>query len=478
MSEPIHRLGVVDLAGLVRSGAVSAREAVAVSLERIDRYNAQLNAFIHVDAASAVAQAEAIDRIVAAGRDPGPLAGVPVGVKDLEDVAGMPTRSGSLLTGKVPAAVDSTQVARMRSAGAVIVGKTATPEFGSLVYTWSRLHGVTGNPWSPTHTPGGSSGGSAAAVTAGLVPLATASDGGGSIRIPAGYCGLPGLKPTNGLVPRGPRRNASGNIVSFGVLTASVRDLARVLDQVAGDDPADPLSCPRPAGAFEQHLRSLPEDLSFAWSTTLGFAGCDGEVAAIARAAAERFARAIGAREVQVKMRLPDAGEDWIHIWAMNAYTELAHLPKTKRQQLTPVMAEALEVASAAGPDDERAAARRSFGVLRRVNQIFDRADLIVTPTMPFGAFAADGPMPRAVETTELPVPHRSIGPPSGACYTFPFNLTGQPAISLPAGHDSNGVPVGIQIAAPRFADATLLAAAYAYEAAEMWPRLCPGYLD
>ncbi|MBW3590471.1 MAG: hypothetical protein KY393_01245 [Actinobacteria bacterium] len=142
------------------------------------------------------------------------------------------------------------------------------------------------------------------------------------------------------------------------------------------------------------------------------------------------------------------------------------------------VMAEALDVAETAGPQDGRAASRRCFGVLRKVNQIFDRASFIVTPTMPFGAFAAVGPMPRAVESTELPVLHRSIGPPGGACYTFPFNLTGQPAISLPAGLDSNGVPVGIQVAAPRFADATLLAAAYAYEAAEGWPRVCPGYLD
>lgn len=474
----MHRMGVVDLAGLVRSGAVSARAVASVFLERINRHNPQLNAFVYVDAVSALAQAEAIDRIVASGRDPGPLAGVPVGVKDLEDVAGMPTRSGSLLTGKAPAAADSTQVARMRAAGAVMVGKTATPEFGSLVYTWSQLHGVTRNPWNLQQTPGGSSGGSAAAVAAGLVPLATASDGGGSIRIPAGYCSLAGFKTTNGLVPRGPRRNSAGNLIAFGPLTASVRDLARVLDQVAGDDPSDPLSFPKPARAFEQSLGELPENLSFAWSTSLGFGGCEGEVAGIARAAAERFAAATGAREAQVKMRLPDAGEDWVHMWAMNAYTDLAHLSEVKRQRLTPVMAEALDVATMAGPENSRAAVRRSFGVLRKVNQVFDQVDLILTPTMPIGAFSAEGPMPRTVNLKDLPVLHRRIDPPQGVCFTFPFNLTGQPAISLPAGVDSNGVPVGLQVVAPRFADARLLAAAFAYEGAETWPKVCPGYWD
>lgn len=480
MDEPVHRVPVAVLAEAVRHGSLSAVEITAAFLERIERYNPELNALVLVDRDSALVQAEAVDRAVAAGADPGPLAGVPVGVKDLEDVAGMPTRSGSLLTGTAPAASDSTQVARMRAAGAVVVGKTATPEFGSLVYTWSRLHGVTRNPWDQELTPGGSSGGSAAAVAAGLVPLATASDGGGSTRIPASYCSLVGLKPTNGLVPRGPRRLAAGNLSSHGPLTARVRDLARVLDVVAGDDPSDPWSFPKTGAGFESSLEALPDGLRFAWSATLGFGRCAKEPAAVARAAAERFAKVIGAEEVSLDPGLPDAGEVWVHLWALNAYTELAHLPVARRQQLTPVVAEVLELAGGIRPKDMRAATRQRFNVLRKLNEAFRQVDFIVTPTMPFGAFPAGGPMPRELESGagDLPGRHRSIDPPQGVCFTLPYNLTGQPAISLPAGFDARGVPLGFQVAAPRFGDALLLAAAHAYEAAEPWPETATPYVD
>lgn len=478
MSEPIHRLSAVDLAGLVRSGSLKATEVVAVFLTRIQRHNERLNAFVHVDEASALAQAEGIDRIVAAGRDPGPLAGVPLGVKDLEDVAGMPTRAGSLLTGSGPAVSDSTQVARLRAAGAIPIGKTATPEFGSLIYTWSRLSGSTHNPWHPQATPGGSSGGSAAAVAAGLVPLATASDGGGSIRIPAAYCGLVGLKPTNGLVSRGPRRHAAANLSSYGPLAASVRDVARALDQVAGDHPGDPFSFPRPCPSYEASLSGLPDGLRWAWSDTLGFGRAEEEAGRIARAAALRLAAALGAEEVEATVRMPDAGEDWIHLWAMNTYTELAHLPSGKRKLLSPVVVEALDVATRAGPEDFRAAIRRRYQVLGKLNEVFERVDFLVTPTTAFRAFEPGGPMPRVLEGVDLPVRHRHIDPSQGACFTYPFNLTGQPAISLPAGTDSRGVPLGVQVAAPRFADARLLAMASAYESLEGWARLAPGYWD
>src|SRR5437868_11933786 len=220
---------VIETAEAVRQGELKASEVLDECLARIQAGAAKLNAFVHVDPEGAALAASAVDAAVAQGRDPGPLAGVPFGVKDLEDCAGMPTSQGSLLyKGRPPVSEDSVHVSRLRAAGAVPVGKTAAPEFGVTAFTHTKAWGTTRNPWDVTRTPGGSSGGSAAAVAAGLVPFCTASDGGGSTRIPAAFTGLVGLKASYGRIPH--ERAALSETSCFGALTTTVRDAARHLD--------------------------------------------------------------------------------------------------------------------------------------------------------------------------------------------------------------------------------------------------------
>jgi aspartyl-tRNA(Asn)/glutamyl-tRNA(Gln) amidotransferase subunit A len=431
-----------------------------------------MQAFACVDPAGARRQAAAVDAAVAAGRDPGPLAGVPLGVKDLEDAAGLPTQRGSMVfKGSAPVAADSLQVARLRASGAVVVGKTATPELGSLAFTWSPAFGATRNPWDPDRTPGGSSGGSAAALSGGLVALATGSDGGGSIRIPAAFCGLVGLKTSTGLIARGIRRGIAVPVSSAGPMARSVRDAARMLDQVTGLDPADPLSLPRPVDSYERALTAHPlERLRVAWSPDFGRCDCDPEVAAVARAAAERLIAAAGMTEVELSVPIPDGAPAWGAIWAVDALAELGEIWPARAESLTPVVAGTLSIAEGLTPADIAGAGRLRYDVLRATQELFGQADLLLTPTMPVVAFEAEGPMPLEIGGQTVEGPFASI------CFVVPFNLTGQPAVSVPAGLSAEGLPVGLQIVGPRLSEARLLAAAYALEQVQPWTKLAPGW--
>src|SRR4051794_21116011 len=263
-----RRETVAGLAGAVRSGRLSARELVEHSLERIDATNGAINAFVVVDADGARAAAAEIDRQIAEGDDPGPLAGIPIGVKDLEDVAGLPTSHGSVAYRDCgPAAADSVLVNRLRAAGAVVVGKTNTPEFGWKPQTDNAVFGTTRNPWDPARTPGGSSGGSAAAIAAGMVPMATGSDGGGSIRIPSALCGLSGFKPSLGRVPSGGESAPDWHHLSTrGPMARRTSDIAYVLDAVIGPDPTDLRSLPMPEPSWVGAVEDAHVPMRVAWS--------------------------------------------------------------------------------------------------------------------------------------------------------------------------------------------------------------------
>ena len=300
---------VVEAATRVRRGEESATELVRRCLDAIGEADGDLHAFVHLDPDGALAEAAAVDGEVAAGRADGlgPLAGVPFGVKDLDDCAGMPTTKGShWFAGDPPKEADSIHVARLRAAGAVPVGKTATPEFGAWAYTASPLHGVTCNPWDHDRTPGGSSGGSSAAVSAGMVPFATASDGGGSIRTPAAFTGLVGLRASYGRIPTFGDTHLAQNAV-VGSLTTTVADTALLLDVMAGPDPRDRTCLPPPPGSYVAALDELDlTGLRVAWSADLGFAVVDPDVASVCRRAAEDFAAANGADLVACPLVLSD----------------------------------------------------------------------------------------------------------------------------------------------------------------------------
>ena len=280
---------LTDLAGSVRTRTTSARELTTIALDRIAALNPRYNAFVAVDPERALADAAALDEAIAKGGDPGPLAGIPLAVKDNHDAVGFRTTHGApVLADAPPSTVDSPFVARLRAAGCVIVGKTNMPEFAWSSNTSNALFGPTVNPFNPDHGPGGSSGGSAAALAAGMVPLATGSDGGGSIRLPSACCGLSGMKPSLGRVPGGgPTPQSWIDLSTSGPMARRIGDVVTALDVAVGPDPTDLRSLPRPEASWLAALDDAHVPMRVAWAPTLGYATVDAEVLAICELAVE-----------------------------------------------------------------------------------------------------------------------------------------------------------------------------------------------
>jgi aspartyl-tRNA(Asn)/glutamyl-tRNA(Gln) amidotransferase subunit A len=458
---------VSDAAALVRTGVLSSEELTRMSLAAIAQENEELNAFVFVDDESALASARDVDRRVREGRadELGPLAGVPFGVKDLEDCAGMPTTRGSRwYAGGAAKTSDSIHVGRLRRAGAIPVGKTATPEFGAWAYTASPLLGVTRNPWNLDRTPGGSSGGSSAAVSNGMVPFATASDGGGSIRTPASFTGLVGLKCMYGRIPTfGDTHLAQNSVV--GCLTTNVLDTALLLDVMAGPDARDRTSLPAPTQSYVEAIQTL--DLSrsrVTWSSDLGFAVVDSRVAALCHDAALDFVSSTGTTLVERPIVLDDYVTTYVAIEGVDRFVGVDRdLWENHLDELDPLSAPGWDsLRERTLPWAARVESRRRE-LVHEVAAIFADVDLIVTPTSSMPPFAAAGPMPTKIEGVEV---HAGMS----VVLTMLANLANLPAISLPAGL-VDGVPVGLQVIAPRFREDLLLAAAARYETRRPWPR-------
>lgn len=448
---------VIETADRVRSGQASAQDTVAQALTVVEQTNSALNAFIHVDGERALDWAREVDRVVARGGDPGPLAGVPMGVKELQPVEGWPFAMGSTLHAGRIADHTCTLVSRAVAAGAVPIGVTASPEFGRASYTASVLHGITRNPWNTDLTPGGSSGGSAAAVASGMVPVATGTDGAGSLRIPASYCGLVGFKATYGLVPRGPRHRGVADNDHYGVLTRTVADTARLLDSICGIDHHDRASLPAPAEPFEKHLYTTDlRGLRVAFTATLGAAPCDPHVASVAEAAAEKFIAAIGARRVSAAaVRIdPACSTAFRTLSAPDVYAQVGS--PSDLGDVHPAVRRYFEAAAALDAAELLDAHETRARLVAELAEAFQTFDLLLTPATTVPAFKAEGPMP--TEIAGQPVDHWDA-----LAATYPFNLTGQPAISVPAGK-VGGTPLGLQIVGQRYSDATVLAAAAALE--------------
>lgn len=459
---------VMELAASVRAGDRTAVDVLDQALSAIDAGNEALNAFVHLDPELARRAAEAVDAAVARGDDPGPVAGVPFGVKDLEDCAGMPTSHGSLaFKGRPPVEHDSVHVGRMRAAGAVPVGKTAAPEFGAFNFTRSRAWGVTRNPWDSERTPGGSSGGSAAAVSAGLVPWATASDGGGSTRIPAAFTGLVGLKASYGRIPH-PGPDGSQTACS-GILTTTVTETARHLDVVAGPDDRDRTSLPASPARYEEAVEQLDvTGLRARWSVDLGFAAVDPEVAEIAAAAARALAAAAELRLDDDPVQLTDPVRAWLSGGSIDLWLSIEEgswpavaddLDRYNRMVLE--QTEDLPVAKFARTHRRRAQLEADLAA------VYDDVDVLLTPTTAVPAFAAGGPPPSVIAGREV---HPAMSVP----FTMLGNICWNPAISVPAGVTAEGLPVGLQIMPRRHRDEVALRLARIFEQIQPWPRWAP----
>jgi aspartyl-tRNA(Asn)/glutamyl-tRNA(Gln) amidotransferase subunit A len=467
MNESLCNLSAVELAAAVRARKVSPLEVTSAVLERIQRLNPKLNAFCTVTADEALATARRLETAIARGEDVGPLAGVPVSIKDLLSVKDTRITFGSKLLENNVAVEDAPVVERLRRAGAVIVGVTNSPEFGWKGVTDNRLFGVTRNPWSLELTPGGSSGGAACAVAAGLGPIGIGTDGGGSLRIPAAFTELVGYKASFGRVPNYP----GGGVDSLrhtGPLTRTVGDTALVLDVLAGPDDRDPNSLPADA-TTKSYLASLDQGvrgLRVGYSATLGYAWVDPEIAAIAADAARHFA-ATGARVEEIDIDWGDCYDVWSVIFYGGIAARVAGFPNEKRTLLDPNLAPIVERGLKLSAVDyvNALVARNLFW--QKVRPTFEKYDLLLTPALSVAPFAVGRNHPQN---------------PAGAAgkelrwspFTYPFNLTGQPAVSVPCGRTKADLSVGLQIVGRRFADATVLRAARAWEQVQPWAERRP----
>jgi Asp-tRNA(Asn)/Glu-tRNA(Gln) amidotransferase A subunit family amidase len=453
---------LTELVALIQRQQLSPVEVLRVYLDRIERYNGELNAIVTLHADRALEEARALERRIVAGDDPGPLAGVPFAVKDLEDVAGMRTTFGSLLFRDNVAARDSLQVARLRAAGAYPIGKSNTPEFGAYMQTSNPLFGPTRNPWNLERTPGGSSGGAAAALVGGLVPLATASDGGGSIRHPAAFTGCVGLKPSFRRVPQRPEPCLTfDDTAVWGPLTLTVRDAARLADVTFGPSEEDPTALPAMAGSYEAALDEAPEQLLVGYCRDLGCV-VQPDVAREVDAAA-RALEALGHQLELVTQPIPFVGKAWSLLGAVTEYLKHGEFLDSAPEQLDPLIRGGLRRVRERAGDDLAYAYRRRTELLQWTATAFERFDVLLMPTLPLEAFPIG-----VVHPTEIagqPIRVHDAFP-----FTHPFNLSGHPSLSLPAGMTDAGLPAAIQLVAPRFGEHLLLRLGRQFEQARPWP--------
>lgn len=434
---------VAELARRVRAGETSARELTDHALGRIEALNPALNAFVAVDAEAARAEAEAVDARVAAGEDPGPLAGIPIGVKDLEDAAGFVTTYGSSLhVDDAPATTDSVLVARLRAAGCVVLGKTNTPEHGWMGDTISPPFGATLNPWDTTRSPGGSSGGSAAALAAGMVPLATGSDGGGSIRIPSSLCGFSGLKATQGRIPAGgPAGPGSGLLGVKGPMALRIRDVALALDVAAGPDTSDPYALPAPGLSYAEALQAPVPPRRVLWAPTMGYA-VDTEVRAVTERAVQTL-EVLGTEVVDVDDRFgstvfaDDPVMPWFTLWTAYRHRAQGRYRGTDDwEKIDPGLRFQIDYAAAnVTPDDVIEAQAQIYRHNADLATLFESAPLLLCPTVAgqTGRSGGQGTIDGEESITWVR-------------FTYPFNLTRHPAGTVCAGYAPDGLPLGLQV--------------------------------
>jgi len=441
---------VAQLADDVASRRIAARELVEAALTQIEAHDPSVNAFVALDPEGAMAQAAQIDERLAAGEVIGPLTGIPIGVKDLEDAAGLPTTRGSAVFADAPpATADSVLVERLRAAGCVVVGKTNTPELGHKADTTNSLFGSTRNPWDLSRSAGGSSGGSAAAVAAGMVPLCTGSDGGGSIRIPSAVCGLSGFKPSLGRVPMGgPHPPTWSGLSTKGPMARRVRDITLALDAVVGPDPTDLRSLPMPEASWTRSLDDLHLPRKVGWSPTLGYATVDREVAEVCARAIDRLADA-GTEVVEIPTVFDaDPVGDWIRIAMVGDERVLGHLRGTPQWEL--VDPQHARLMDAFGRDVTGAELLAAEDACHRLNlrlvELFHDVPLLLTPTVAGQTGPAGGNGTVDGEQT-----------PGWVAFTYPFNMTCSPAGTVCAGFTGDGMPVGLQVVGPQHADVAVL---------------------
>jgi aspartyl-tRNA(Asn)/glutamyl-tRNA(Gln) amidotransferase subunit A len=453
-----------QLAAAIRTKEVSPVEVVDAILEQIDRLNPKLNAFCLVTADAARQAAQAAEQAVMRGDTLGPLHGVPVSIKDLVITQGVRTMRGSKLYEHDVPTEDAPVVERLKAAGAIILGKTTTPEFGFKGVTDSIVTGISRNPWNLDRTPGGSSGGAGAAVASGMGPLAIGTDGGGSICIPSSFCGIYGLKPHVGRVPVYPA-SATGDLSHAGPMTRTVRDAALMLNTIAGADDRDRLSLPTSHADYLKAVEGDIRGLRVAWSADLGFALVEPQVRQISAEAVKAFSE-LGCHVDEVNPNFDNPGELFQHFFYVNIGAMLQDYPGYERKIDPQLLANIAEVTGVSGQDYARSILRRGV-IFDKIRRLFATYNLLLCPTVAVPPFAVgiEGP----TQIAGHPVDRRAW-----IALTPLFNLTGQPSATVPCGFTNDGLPIGLQIVGRRFDEATVLRASAAFESIRPWARKRP----
>jgi aspartyl-tRNA(Asn)/glutamyl-tRNA(Gln) amidotransferase subunit A len=456
LSRELAMMPATELLANYRTKTLSPVEATEAALARIHELNDQLNALCLIDDAAALEAARQSERRWLEGEPLGLVDGVPTTVKDLVIAKGWPTRRGSkVVPASQVAEEDAPAVARLREHGAVLLGKTTTPEFGWKGVTDSPLTGITRNPWNQGMTPGGSSGGAAVAAATGMGALHIGTDGGGSIRIPASFTGIVGFKQSFGRVPAHPL-SPFGTLAHLGPMTRTVADAALMLTVLTEPDPRDWYALPPDGRNYLDGLDDGVKGLRIAFSPTLAGAPVDEEVAALVAKAAEAFAE-LGCTFDTTDPGLPDSYGTFAHHWFPGAANALRAFGPAQRQEMDPGLVAIAEEGAKLPILDYLAAVKEREAMGVQMNQFHQRWDLLITPTMPIVAFAAG---------RELPAGHPGQRWMSWTPFTYPFNLTRQPAATVPCGLTKAGLPVGLQIIGPAYGDALVLRAARAFEQA------------
>ncbi|MHB1420436.1 MAG: amidase [Bacillota bacterium] len=467
-STDLFNVSALELAEMIRNREVSPVEVINAYLQRIGQINPLINAFCTVSDDQARQAAQTAENALMRGEEIGPLHGVPIAIKDLTPTAGIRTTYGSRIFADNVPTEDAVYAERVKKAGAIVLGKTNTPEFGHTATTDNALFGPTRNPWNLECTVGGSSGGSAAAVAASLTPLAEGSDGGGSVRIPASACGVYGLKPTYGRIPfdTSPSRFSSDTpFLHHGTLTRTVADAALLLSVVSGPDRRDPYSLPSTGENYLEAIKKDIKGLRIAFSPNLGYFEIDAQVSS----AVEDTVKILAELGCTVETKNPDFIDPLKTVqgpfnlmWCVHFASFYAeYLPQWQDKISRGVLAMIKTGQRVPVEEYKQAEIARSV-VWDKIEAIFSEYDLLLTPTLSVPAFQLGIPGPREVNG-------KSIDPYSGWMLTYPFNLTGHPAASVPCGFTREGLPIGLQVIGRRFDEATILAVSAVIEKAKPW---------
>jgi aspartyl-tRNA(Asn)/glutamyl-tRNA(Gln) amidotransferase subunit A len=456
-------LSAGELVAQYHRKSLSPVEVTTALLRRLDRLEPAINAFVLVARESALAEARAAEARWVKGAPLGLLDGVPVTIKDLFLTKGWPTLRGStLIKLDQPWLEDAPPVARLREHGAVLLGKTTMPEFGWKALGDSPLTGITRNPWNLAHTPGGSSAGAAAALAAGIGPLALGTDGGGSIRIPCAFTGLAGLKPSFGRVPHYPP-SVFGLVAHNGPMARTVPELALLMNVITGADDRDVYALPPERRDYTAGLEDGVKGLRIAYSPTLGYARVDAEVAASVDQAVRRFAE-LGAEVETVDSVFDDPAASWLTLWWAGAAKAMSAFSAEERRRLDTGLEDAAQKGARLSAVDYLTADVARSALSLAMVQFHRRWDLLLSPSVAVPALKAGDLLTDPATQKEWV---------EWAPFSYPFNLTRQPAASVPCGLTKAGLPIGLQIVGRMYDEATVLRAARAFERAQPFPR-CP----